>query len=267
MNIRVSGTEARWSLREAAWELEERVLWPGVDRVQDAADRVAVALAPVQQVVETRVAWPLADGLRRSGSAAKAGVASVMISAAVGASWAGASMSGDPAAIAERLDPRPIGTLASPPSADDGAERKLLGASPSFASDRAAKAVAVAPPVREQAEGRRARTVTEADGVTTAEKFSKAFVAYEIGKADDAVIASFAELATPALAKALKGRPPRLPADAEVPRARVVNVLVGKRGKRRMEISVALARLESVSEIRLTLIRAKDRWRVSEVLG
>lgn len=259
MTIRVSPNDTKWTLREAAWELEERLLWPGADVAHGALETVSGVLRPIQKAVDTRIAWPLLDRLRRSGSAARAGVAAVTISAAVLAGWAGLSAAGiDTAGPAAAADVRP----ASLPQAAVAESEKLLGAQPNFASSRTA-----AEPEAAKPKGRPAKTVTEADAVTTGKRFAAAFVSYEIGKNGDEVAATFAEIATPALAKALEGRPPRLPADGEVPKARVANILVGERSKREIELSVAIARLEAVSELRLTLVQRKDHWVVSEVLG
>ena len=63
--------------------------------------------------------------------------------------------------------------------------------------------------------------------IEVARRFSGAFVLYEIGSTDARVRKAFAATATPQLTKALLRRPPRLPANVEVPKAKVLNVVPG----------------------------------------
>jgi hypothetical protein len=78
---------------------------------------------------------------------------------------------------------------------------------------------------------------------------------------------TFARTATPALAKALKDRPPRLPGSVKVPKAKVQNIVLGPRTGRQIEASVSLLRLGALSELRLTLTQRHKTWAVSEVRG
>jgi hypothetical protein len=53
-----------------------------------------------------------------------------------------------------------------------------------------------------------------------------------------------------------------------VPKARVLNVVEGKKDGRRLTVSVALQRSGAATELRLSMVKGKDRnWKVSEVLG
>jgi hypothetical protein len=88
-----------------------------------------------------------------------------------------------------------------------------------------------------------------------------------VGRSDEETEAAFASTATKPLAKALQSDPPRLPASGKVPKARVLNVVLGTATKQQVTASVSLARLRAVSELRLTLTRAGDQWRVQQVLG
>jgi hypothetical protein len=97
--------------------------------------------------------------------------------------------------------------------------------------------------------------------------FSQAFVGYEVGRSAKATQAVFADTATKALAKALESDPPRLPANGKVPKARVLNVVLGDAGKQQATASVSLVRLRATSELRLTLTRDGRKWRVAQVLG
>jgi hypothetical protein len=97
--------------------------------------------------------------------------------------------------------------------------------------------------------------------------FAQAFVGYEVGRSDKETESAFAATATKQLAKALQVDPPRLPASGRVPRARVLNVVLGTADKQQMSASVSLVRLRAISELRLTLTRTGDQWRIAQVLG
>ena len=86
-----------------------------------------------------------------------------------------------------------------------------------------------------------------------ARRFSEAFVFYEVGKWPERAKTIFDETASPQLAAALDERPPRLPADAEVPQARVVNLVSGPRRGKAYTMSVSLLRVGLTSELRLKL--------------
>ncbi len=80
--------------------------------------------------------------------------------------------------------------------------------------------------------------------------------------------AVFGETATPQLAEALAERPPRLPANAKVPKAKVVNLVPGPRRGSAYTVSVSLLRVGVTSELRLSLQHSKaDGWQVTDVLG
>src|SRR3954453_20202329 len=88
MNLRVSAEDASWTIREAAWGLEERVLWLGSDVTRRALARAGRPVQPLQKLIQTRLTWPVADALgersRRSKAAIAAGAATLAIAAAVG---------------------------------------------------------------------------------------------------------------------------------------------------------------------------------------
>jgi hypothetical protein len=101
----------------------------------------------------------------------------------------------------------------------------------------------------------------------TAQDFASAFVLYEVGKSNAKVKQAFARTATPALARALGDRPPRLPDSVKVPTAKVQNVVLGAKKGRDIDASVSLLRLGELSELRLTLTPRHGNWAVSEVRG
>lgn len=107
-----------------------------------------------------------------------------------------------------------------------------------------------------------------AKAIAVARNFSDAFVVYETGGEESEVRPVFAATATPELAKALLKRPPRLPADVKVPKARVLNIVPGPSREGVYTLSVSLLRLGVTSELRLEMEQVKDDgWRVTNVLG
>lgn len=107
-----------------------------------------------------------------------------------------------------------------------------------------------------------------AKATAVARDFSDAFVVYETGGEESKVRAVFADTATPDLAKALLKRPPRLPADVKVPKAKVLNVVPGPSREGVYTLSVSLLRLGVTSELRLEMEQVKgEGWRVTNVLG
>lgn len=107
-----------------------------------------------------------------------------------------------------------------------------------------------------------------AKAIAVAREFSDAFVVYETGGEQSEVRPVFAATATPELAKALLKRPPRLPADVKVPKAKVLNVVPGPSREGVYTLSVSLLRLGITSELRLEMEQVKgEGWRITNVLG
>jgi hypothetical protein len=100
-----------------------------------------------------------------------------------------------------------------------------------------------------------------------ARRFSEAFVFYEVGERPQRAKAVFGETASAPLAEALGERPPRQPADAEVPKARVLNLVPGPRAGKAYTVSVSLLRVGLTSELRLELNRTNGQWVVTDVRG
>src|SRR5262245_44581318 len=89
MNLRVSAQDAGWSVREAVWSFEERVLWRGGDAARDALDRADRRLSPVLQPLQTKVTWPIADAYRSRSAAARRALAGTAAAVAIAAAGAG----------------------------------------------------------------------------------------------------------------------------------------------------------------------------------
>jgi hypothetical protein len=249
------------------------------------------------------VVWPLQDRRYLPGGPNRAviGWGATLLVAAAGAgavALSGSAGSGESAPTAIAVSADPAGKLAAAP-APEPAEGTLQGATPVFkpesgedpSSVDGAKALESTPPPAEetgsaatdtlsselspaQADGAAASAAT-IDGppagpqaVAVAREFADAFVVYETGGEKSEVRKAFAATATPELSRSLLRRPPRQPADVEVPEAKVVNVVAGPSHGGVFTISVALLRVGATSELRLDMENLKDGgWRVTNVLG
>jgi len=253
MNIRVSAEDAGWTIREAVWGLEERLLWRGGDATRRTLGR---AVEPLQRRVQTRLTWPLGDALRERSRATRCAVAVAAVAAGVAAGAGGAMIgSGQQATSHPATASLPPASVTPAPQASG--TKVLQGVTPQFHPGHASPPAPAAPPA--------AKPSTPA--ATVAWQFAQAFVAYEVGHSNDKTDAVFADTATKALTKSLAADPPRLPAHGKVPRARVLNVVLGDTTKAQVTASVSLVRLRAMSELRLTLTRAGANWRVAQVLG
>jgi hypothetical protein len=255
VNLKVSAEDASWTVREAAWGVEEKVLWRGSDATKRVLDRARRRTAPLQRLIETRVTWPLADALRERGTAARAGLAAAAVAAVVAAGTAGALV----APNQDSPQPDTAAKLASATASATAAVPVLQGATPNFevGDAKAAQAAAAAAPAE----------LPSAPPARVAWQFADAFVRYEVGKLDERTAAGFAATATPPLAKSLSDEPPRLPAGTAVPKAKVLNVVLADRTPEQITASVSIVRLRTISEVRLSLQRTDDGWRVAGVLG
>ncbi len=117
---------------------------------------------------------------------------------------------------------------------------------------------------KQQAAGRPAGPAA----IGVAREFADAFVRYETGHSDGVVRKAFGKTATPELTRALLRRPPRLPANVKVPKAKVLNVVAGPSQGSVYAVSVSLLRVGVTSELRLSMEQLKGKqWRVTNVLG
>jgi hypothetical protein len=104
--------------------------------------------------------------------------------------------------------------------------------------------------------------------IEVAREFAAAFVLYETGRGDKEVRKTFAETTAPELRQSLLRRPPRLPANVKVPKAKVLNVVPGPAHGGVYTVSVALLRVGLTSELRLDMEPGKGkRWQVTNILG
>jgi hypothetical protein len=267
-----SGEDAGWTLREAAWQLEERFLWKGGDLARTALFRTRRLTRPVQRVVQTRLTWPLADVLADSSDWTKAAVAAGAATLAIAAGGAGIITATHQEAGPHHLASAKVAdSFVSHPSV-------LQGVTPEFAPGKSAAASATtAPGTATTAATPTAPTASTPTTAATAKpdpaasqvasQFSQAFVAYEVGRSSKKTTSAFADTATKQLQQSLAKDPPRLPAKGKVPQAQVVNVVLADANPNQVTASVSLLRLKATSELRLTLVKAGKNWRVAQVLG
>jgi hypothetical protein len=279
-------------------------LWLAQDRVQSGLGSVfrVAASAPRQgferatDAVEERLVWPLEDRAATMGAPARAlsfGLV-VLLAAATGVAgliWAAPDGP-------HRVTATEVAVTSSPPvevqPAPKQVEPTLHGATPVFkpaettpAEVDPAKAIvratpAGSPPAESSSSDASTSTASSAaakpaavdgppagpEAISVASDFAGAFVRYETGDSASTVRQAFGETATPALTKALLRRPPRLPANVEVPKAKVVNVVPAPSHGRVYPVSVSLLRVGLTSELRLEMEQLKgDGWRVTNVLG
>jgi len=251
VNLRIEAEDAGWTIREAAWDLEEKVLWRGSDVTRDALARAGRRMRALQRLIQTRLTWPLADALSERSQHVRMAIAAGAATLAIAAAAGGAMSAADHPSANESV-PVAASATARPHGASLTA---LQGVAPSIPAGHAAPAP-VQPP-----------TKASAPPEQVAWQFAQAFVGYEVGKSNKKTDAAFVATATKPLVKSLAADPPRLPSKGKVPQARVLNVVLGATGKQQVTASVSLVRLRAISEVRLTLTKTGDQWRVAQVLG
>jgi hypothetical protein len=261
--LRGAADVLRWPFERVAWAIEERLLWPLGERlagwsppgrlvgagalasIAAAAVLAGVLLMPEgdspreQVAAPTRVAIAPAESQQQTESQEPAlqGVPpSFGVGGGVGVSAAGGAGAETDTESSEET-----------PLASEEAAQSEEGAAATTSSRKPVPAGSAA--------------------MKVARRFSEAFLFYEIGERPARAKTVFGETATPELATALSERPPRLPADAEVPKARVVNLLPGPRAGKAYTVSVSMLRLGLTSELRLELNRQQGAWVVTDVRG
>jgi hypothetical protein len=279
--LRNAGDAAKWPFERLAWAVRHGLVW----RVEDRA----AALGPVARGATYGLAIVLAAG---------AGVAGLLLASPDRAKEDGAPVAlATPVAAPTALPdpqpqpkPKPKPTLqgATPvfkPESEGGkgkAEKKggtdSSSDSPSDSTDSGeakplapiltssgAKPAAAATSSSARKKGAK---VAGPEAIDVARRFAAAFTKYETGEDDKKVRKAFAETAAPELRKALLRRPPRLPANVEVPKAKVLNVVPGPAQGGIYSVSVSLLRVGLTSELRLDMEPSRGKqWRVTDILG
>lgn len=254
---------ARWPFERVAWSIERLLLWPLRERF--------AGRSPAGHSV---------------GAAALAGIAG----AAVLAGILLLPGSGD-APPEQAVAPTRVAIATPEPESAQPSGRELQGVAPSFkvsegdsvsratdgtTTELDAESANGAPLASEAAAAEEGAAATSSSkkpvpagpaAMKVARRFSEAFVFYEIGERPARAKTVFGETATPQLASALDERPPRQPADATVPKARVLNLVPGPRAGKAYTVSVSLLRVGLTSELRLELNKKNGTWLVTDVRG
>jgi hypothetical protein len=278
----------RSSLGDAAFAVEERVLWRGKDGMKTLLDAARWPFERAAWALERAVIWPLEERAGASGELTRASAVAALALLAIavgvlGLLWAssGGGTSARPVpSVAQTAAPAPAQpTPAQPAPATPvlhgaqpnfklegvGANARVDGGSADVAAPEAGAGKASA-----SASSASAKPVKAGPAATkVAHRFANAFVLYEIGQNSPQVRTAFGETATPRLAQTLLRRPPRLPANAKVPKAEVLNVVPGPRHEDTYTLSVSLLRLGVTSELRLDMQRNKQsgKWQVTDARG
>ena len=265
--LRAIGDVLRWPLERLAWAVERRLLWP-------LQERAAAWGAPPRAVGAGALAsvaiGALAIGAVSIGGGEGSGeeplptadpvVTAAPVPAPVEAEPSGPVLHGVPPefGIGEGVGVATTGGKAddasvAPSSPDDSltaSDDAGGGEEEGGASASSRKPVPAGP-----------------EAMKVARRFSEAFVFYEVGKRPARALTVFEETATPQLATALSERPPRQPASAEVPKARVLNLVPGPRRGKVYTVSASLLRVGVTSELRLKLTKQAGAWQVTDVRG
>jgi hypothetical protein len=299
-----SANSRRAAIADSAWSAQDRLRSGSERALRAGADSAGSLLERVLYFIRAKLLWPLQDRTETMAAPARALSFAAVVLLAAGAGVAGlvwAAPDGPhrdaPTTVAETSDPLP----ATPPSKPQPqAEPTLHGATPVFKPrpeqaaasevDPAEAIVGSAPGSAGSDSGSKPEAPSDTEtlaatssgtkgaelkgppagpkAISVAREFADAFVLYETGGTDSAVREAFGTTATPALAKALLDRPPRLPANVDVPKAKVLNIVPAPSRGSVFPLSVSLLRVGVTSELRLDMEWLKGkRWRVTNVLG
>lgn len=283
----------RSSLADAAFAVEERVVWGGADVLRRIFEVVKWPFERAAWAIERGLIWPVEERAGGwNGPVRAAGMAALALLAVgagvLGLIWVSGSSGGT-----TRTTPQAAAPVV-PPVVKQAAAEKLAkaapvlhGAVPKFAPETGGGAAAAGGAAASgEAADASAAGATSTSGTPTsssgaaaqpagpaatkiAHRFATAFVLYEIGKTDAEVRKTFAATATPRLAHSLLQRPPRLPAGTKVPKAKVLNIVPGPKRGDTYTLSVSLLRVGVTSELRLSMERDQKtgQWQVADALG
>jgi hypothetical protein len=290
-------TPFRSSIANAAFAVEERVVWGGADAMRRIAEAVKWPFERIIWAIERGFVWPLEERTGDWSAPVRVlGVVALALLAAgagvLGLIWASGS-GGGTSSLQRASAPAPAPIVRQAPQPATGPVAPVLqGAKPDFTAEADAgvgkssseiagsdSAAATSGSTAEVAKSASSSDSTAA-GATAAKpagpaatkvarQFSGAFVLFETGRKTAEVRTTFNETATPHLTRELLQRPPRLPAGVEVPKAKVLNVVAGPHRGDTYTLSVSLLRVGVTSELRLDLQRdpKTGEWLVADVRG
>jgi hypothetical protein len=283
--IRHGADAAKWPFERIAWAVRNGIVWPVEDR--------AGALGPVARGGSFALVIVLAAGAGVAGllwaapDHSKQNATTVAIEAQATAPVATAVSKPEPVA---KPQPTLHGTapIFKPEDEGDKAGKKHGGKGPSSSPATTApaptgsgQAKPLAPVLSSSGpkpagaalassarQGKDADKVAGPKAIDVARRFAAAFVLYETGRGDKDVRKAFAETAAPELRHSLLRRPPRLPANVKVPKAKVLNIVPGPSHGGVYSVSVSLLRVGLTSELRLDMEPGKGKqWQVTDILG
>ncbi len=286
-------TGLRSSLANAAWAVEERVVWGTGDAFRAVADIIKWPFERIAWALERGLIWPVQERASGWDGPLRAAGLALLVVVAIGAGVAGlvwaAPDNGGKAPVAQ-APARPTLPITSQPAKAPAPPKPVLhGAAPVFepqatnsvgdisqaqakseAEATAAESTTAAPdapPAKNTSSAAVAGAPAGPEALKVAHQFANTFVLYETGAEASEVRGNFMETATPHLANTLLRRPPRLPANVKVPKAKVLNVVAGPSHGGIYPVSVSLLRVGLTSELRLEMQKIKKNWRVTNVLG
>ena len=287
--LRSLGAAAAGRTGAARDVVQERIAWPASDFLRGLFDVVRWPFERAAWAVERAVVWPLGERTARWGVSGRAAALSGVALLAMGALSIAAIRGGDGSGEEPALVVAPVKASAVRPEPEPAAP-VLQGAAPDFVpegGDTATAKVAEADTVissgadtatKAPGDPSSAATLSRAGGkavdpgpaaIDVARRFSDAFVLYETGRDNAKVRAALDATASARLTQALLRRPPRLPANVKVPKAKVLNVVPGPRSGDTFTLSASLLRVGVTSELRIDVQRDKSsgQWQVTDVLG
>jgi hypothetical protein len=292
-----SAYSRRAAAADSIWAAQDRLRLGLGGAFGTTADSFGRAFERVAYPLRERLIWPLSDRAATMGAPARALSTGAVVLLAAGAGvagliWAAPDGPHDTAAMPVAATSAPLAAKTAP---EKPAEPTLHGAAPVFKPTPGqdvssqvdpAKAVVKSSPAdssSSESTGTTSATAASASSakpasvegppagpaaISVARDFAGAFVLYETGGLDATVRKTFGETTTPRLARALLKRPPRLPANVEVPKAKVLNVVPSPSHGDVYPVSVSLLRVGLTSELRLEMEQQKGAgWRVTNVLG
>jgi len=277
----------RSSFANAAFAVEERLVWGGIDRLRSLFEALKWPFERAVWGVERGLVWPLEERTGGwSGSTRATGVAALAL-VAIGAVALGLTLAtgggstqpvrevsapaAKPEPLAVEAPPAPVLHGATPdftPEAGDSAGQASKGETVIAANPDSSVSSTTSSSASSAANGEKVADPGPA-AIDVARRFAGAFVLYEVGRSDAKVRSALHTTASPQLARELLRRPPRLPANVEVPKAKVLNVVPGPRHGDTFTLSASLLRVGITSELRLNVQRdeASGEWQVTEALG
>ena len=276
----------RSSLAHAAWAVEDRVVWGAADVFRGAVEAVKWPFERIAWAVEHWLVWPIQEETalwsRPVRAGALAGVA-LLAAAGIAAGIAVSNPSGGSGGSSPRVlqgeapaaSPTPV-TPATPPTKVEQATGPVLhGSAPDFSSENGGgvtKAEAATEPPAAHVDATGAAAAGTATGSTVppsppapAPKSPARPRSRWRGNSPAPSSStrpattpprssrSSTQTATPDLAQALLKRPPRLPANVKVPKAKVLNIVAGPRHGDTYKLSVSLLRVGVTSELRIDM--------------